>query len=163
MERYFTHDFAEPIGRLTVFATDDAITRVCFGDVPTQCEPGDDRFGFVGQMSEYLEGKRTSFSLPMSYKGASSAASGFSGRVMENMARIPYGQTMSYSSLAAVSGNPKAARAVGMVCNRNPLAILIPCHRVTGRDGSLTGYAGGLAIKRFLLELERNRSAVGTE
>ena len=67
---------------------------------------------------------------------------------------IPYGQTATYGALAAKAGNPGAARAVGMACNRNPIAILIPCHRVVGSNGSLTGYAGGLDFKRRLLELE---------
>ena len=153
MEKFLVCDFIEPIGRLMVFMTDEAIARIHFGGVNTQCEPAEcDRFGFIRQMNEYLAGERKDFDLPISLERVTSE---FSRRVLENMMNIPYGQTLSYSELATISGNAKAARAVGMSCNRNPLAILIPCHRVVGKNGSLTGYAGGLECKRFLQELER--------
>jgi len=77
-------------------------------------------------------------------------------KVWNALQNIPYGETISYGELAAIIGNPKASRAVGMANNRNPIPIIVPCHRVIGHDGSLTGYAGGLELKRLLLELEKN-------
>ena len=105
------------------------------------------------QLHDYFEGKRTRFSLPLHFAGTD-----FQGRVWREIARIPYGETINYSELATRAGNPKAIRAAGTNTGRNPLAIFIPCHRVMGKDGSLTGFAGGLEWKRYLLELERKFS-----
>jgi methylated-DNA-[protein]-cysteine S-methyltransferase len=101
------------------------------------------------QIEEYLAGGRTSFDLPLRAEGTP-----FMLRVWEELCGIPYGETRSYKDIAAAVGRPGAARAVGMANNRNPIALIIPCHRVIGADGSLTGYAGGLDLKRRLLELE---------
>jgi methylated-DNA-[protein]-cysteine S-methyltransferase len=101
------------------------------------------------QIEEYLAGSRTSFDLPLSLEGTS-----FMRRVWDELRGIPYGQTRSYRDIAAALGQPGAARAVGMACNRNPVALIIPCHRVVGANGSLVGFAGGLDMKRFLLDLE---------
>ena len=79
----------------------------------------------------------------------------FQKRVWEALIQIPYGETRTYKEIAAAAGNPKASRAVGMANNRNPIPIIIPCHRVIGTNGSLTGYAGGLKVKEYLLKLER--------
>lgn len=107
------------------------------------------------QLEEYFAGKRREFELPLGAKGTE-----FQKKVWEILKTIPYGETRSYGEIAALAGNPKASRAVGMANNRNPIAIIVPCHRVIGKSGSLTGYAGGLAIKAGLLELEkRNISA----
>jgi methylated-DNA-[protein]-cysteine S-methyltransferase len=101
------------------------------------------------QLDEYFNGKRKAFDLPLSPHGTD-----FQIRVWKTLQTIPYGQTRSYGQIAAQTGNPKASRAVGMANNRNPIAIIIPCHRVIGADGSLTGYAGGLELKQQLLEIE---------
>ena len=101
------------------------------------------------QLAEYFSGSRREFHLPLRPRG-----SGFQQRVWQALQQIPYGQTRSYSQIAEAIGAPKAARAVGLACNRNPLLILIPCHRVVGRDGRLVGYAGGLDRKERLLSLE---------
>ena len=103
------------------------------------------------QFDEYFDGKRKSFNLPLSLSGTE-----FQMKVWNALQNIPYGETISYGELAAIIGNPKASRAVGMANNRNPIPIIVPCHRVIGHDGSLTGYAGGLELKRLLLELEKN-------
>ncbi|MBR4290995.1 MAG: methylated-DNA--[Oscillospiraceae bacterium] len=104
------------------------------------------------QLQEYFCGKRTSFDFPMRPKGTP-----FQMEVWQALSRIPYAQTQTYGQIAAEIGKPKAARAVGMACNRNPLWIAVPCHRVVGANQKLTGYAGGLAMKQALLDLEQNR------
>jgi len=105
------------------------------------------------QFNEYFDGNRKSFSLPLSLHGTD-----FQIKVWNALRKIPYGKTVSYGELAAKIGNSKACRAVGMANNRNPIPIIIPCHRVIGSDGSLTGYGGGLELKRHLLELEKGIS-----
>lgn len=102
------------------------------------------------QLNEYLEGKRNSFDLPLNPKGTE-----FQKKVWAALCDIPYGETRSYKQIAECVGNPKACRAVGMANNKNPIMIFIPCHRVVGSDGSLTGYAGGLDMKEKLLSLEK--------
>jgi len=102
------------------------------------------------QFGEYFEGKRKSFNLPLTMQGTD-----FQMKVWNALKKIPYGKTASYGKLAAMIGNPKACRAVGMANNRNPIAIIVPCHRVIGHDGSLTGYGGGLELKKLLLDLEK--------
>ena len=101
------------------------------------------------QIEEYLAGRRTSFDLPLHAEGTP-----FMRRVWEELCRIPYGQTRSYKEIAAAIGRPGAMRAVGMANSRNPIALIIPCHRVIGADGSLTGFASGVDLKRCLLALE---------
>ncbi|XCP86408.1 methylated-DNA--[protein]-cysteine S-methyltransferase [Roseburia hominis] len=106
----------------------------------------------ISQITEYLEGKRQEFTLPLAPQGTP-----FQQAVWRALRTIPYGETRCYSEIAQMVGNPKACRAVGMANNRNPIIILIPCHRVVGKNGSLVGYAGGLDIKEKLLELEGAR------
>jgi methylated-DNA-[protein]-cysteine S-methyltransferase len=101
------------------------------------------------QLAEYFAGERTSFELK-----TSTAGDAFQERVWERIARIPYGETTTYGELARELGDPAIARAVGGAVGRNPLSIVVPCHRVVGKDGKLTGYAGGLERKRLLLDLE---------
>jgi methylated-DNA-[protein]-cysteine S-methyltransferase len=139
---------SSPIGplRLTV-ADDGAVTRVAFGAGEVSDDP---RFAsLVTQLDEYFAGARTTFDLPLRQQG-----SPFEQRVWAELLAIPYGDTASYGEIAARIGRPGMARAVGRANARNPIAIVCPCHRVIGGDGSLTGYAGGLDTKRALLELE---------
>lgn len=103
------------------------------------------------QLKAYFSGKLKDFSLPLDPLGTD-----FMKRVWNSLCEIPYGQTVSYKEIAQRIGSPKAARAVGQANNRNPIPIFIPCHRVIGADGSMVGYGGGLAIKKFLLDLEKN-------
>jgi len=102
------------------------------------------------QLEEYFAGRRKTFDLPLSAKGTE-----FQRAVWSQLEKIPYGVTKSYGETARSLGMPKAARAVGGACNRNPIAIIVPCHRVVGANGSLTGYAGGLEFKEKLLKLEQ--------
>ena len=104
----------------------------------------------VKQLGEYFRGERTAFTLPLCLEGTD-----FQQRAWAALQTIPYGETRSYGQLAAQLGNPKACRAVGGANNKNPVMILVPCHRVIGADGSLTGFAGGLEVKKYLLELEK--------
>ena len=103
----------------------------------------------IKQLSQYFEGKRNRFDLPLQLDGTN-----FQVKVWNALLRIPYGQVWSYKRLAEEVGNPKACRAVGLANNRNPISIVVPCHRVIGSNGSLTGYASGLDNKRYLLDLE---------
>ncbi len=105
----------------------------------------------AAQIKEYLKGSRKDFDLPLKPQGTD-----FQLRVWQALLAIPYGETRSYQEIAEQAGNIKACRAVGLANNRNPIAIIIPCHRVIGKNGSLTGYGGGLEIKARLLELEKN-------
>ncbi len=107
------------------------------------------------QLCQYFRGERRNFDLPMCPGGTA-----FQKRVWTALLTIPYGETRSYKEIAVQAGNPRAARAVGMANNRNPLLFLIPCHRCVGSDGSLVGYRDGLAIKQRLLELEQNGTAL---
>lgn len=103
------------------------------------------------QLSEYLKGERKEFDLPLNPKGTD-----FQKRVWRALCDIPYGETRSYKQIAKAVGNSKAVRAVGMANNRNPITIVVPCHRVIGADGKLMGYGGGLEMKEFLLRLEKS-------
>ena len=105
------------------------------------------------QLKEYFEGKRKFFDIPLQIQGTP-----FQIKVWEALRRISYGQVVSYKDIACEIGNPKAARAVGMANNKNKIIILVPCHRVIGSNGSLTGYAEGLDVKKYLLELEARYS-----
>lgn len=102
------------------------------------------------QLDEYFKGKRQSFQIPLRFAGTP-----FQVTVWNALLDIPYGKTETYGQLAARIGRPKAYRAVGNALNRNPIGIIVPCHRVLGSDGSLTGFGGGLETKKFLLELEQ--------
>ncbi len=101
------------------------------------------------QIEEYLKGERKSFDLPIFPSGTE-----FQQRVWNALKNIPYGKTVSYKDIAIEIGNEKACRAVGMANNRNPISIIIPCHRVIGKNGKLVGYGGGLHVKEYLLKLE---------
>lgn len=104
------------------------------------------------QLEEYFSGTRIEFDLPLQPEGTE-----FQQAVWEALQKIPFGKTETYGNIAKAIGKPKAARAIGQANNRNPIAIVIPCHRVIGSNKQLTGYAGGLERKEFLLELEKNK------
>lgn len=110
-------------------------------------------FGIFNQLKEYFEGTRKKFEVPIDIDGTE-----FQTKVWNEIKKIPYGKTKSYKSIAEKLGNVKLIRAVGKANRQNPVPILIPCHRVIGADGTLTGYAGGLDVKEKLLELEGARS-----
>lgn len=143
-----TRTIETPIGALTLTASADAVTAVHFGaqgarDASPLLDAAE------AQLREYFAGARRTFDLPLAPHGTA-----FQQRVWTALRAIPYGETRTYGELAAAIGSPNASRAVGMANHRNPIPIIIPCHRVIGADGSLTGYAGGLETKRRLLALE---------
>jgi methylated-DNA-[protein]-cysteine S-methyltransferase len=155
-----------PVGELTVVANGDALTGVYFphhwhpptaDTVGERVEPtADELLGrATDQLREYLNGERTQFDLPFALVGDPRRQ-----RVWELLPAIGYGQTKTYGELAAELADGTTAYEVGQAVGRNPLSIVVPCHRVVGKDGSLTGYAGGLKRKRFLLELEEPAPAV---
>ena len=145
-----------PIGELTLVNDDGTLAGIWMGAVPTARAHriGDRRStGFeraIDQLDGYFAGTRTGFDVPIAMR-----CDDFRLRVWQLLLRIPYGETRSYGDLARDLGDIGLARAVGVANARNPLPIVVPCHRVIGSDGSLTGYAGGLERKRFLLDLER--------
>ena len=149
----YTDTLASPIGTLTVVVdADGALTHVLFEDQappagaerdPARCAAA------VAQLREYFAGERTDFDLPLSPAGTE-----FQRRVWEELRTVAYGCVTDYGSLGARIGRPGAARAVGRANATNPIPIVIPCHRVIGADGTLTGYAGGLAAKLALLRAE---------
>lgn len=147
---------ASPLGELTLVAEDGTLSGVYFPghwtrpDPATFGERSEDRLEQVEQqLAEYFAGERTTFELATSVTGDT-----FQRQVWDLIDRIPYGQTTTYGQLAIELGNPTLARKVGNAVGHNPLSVIVPCHRVVGKDGKLTGYAGGLQRKRFLLELE---------
>lgn len=142
------------IGRIALVESGCAITHLCFDtdNLPQQAEIGETeliREAFL-QLEAYLSGELRVFSVPVVPSGTP-----FMQRVWQTLSAIPYGTTLTYCEIADAVGIPFAARAVGMANNRNPVPVFIPCHRVIGRNGSLTGYRGGLGLKKRLLELER--------
>lgn len=153
-------DLETPIGTMRVVGSARGIERV---DLPKSaaCEP-DPSWQPAGtsppaalrdaerQLAEYFEGARRDFDLPLSTEGTR-----FQRQVWDELRRIPYGETISYGELARRIGRPTASRAVGAANGRNPIAIVVPCHRVIGADGTLIGYGGGLPVKEALLALER--------
>lgn len=144
---------SSPIGTLRLEANQQGICRLAFCHTAVEY-PETSVSPFLieakNQLDEYFSGKRKIFSLPLSLQGTN-----FQIQVWEALQTIPYGETWYYGQLAEAVGNPKACRAVGMANHRNPLPILIPCHRVIGKNGSLTGYGGGLDLKEKLLALEQ--------
>jgi len=150
MEKIFFYDTS--VGKICIGEENGAITRVTWSKIPSdaleeetplilQCKK---------QLEEYFAGERKAFDLPLAPKGTA-----FQQKVWKALTEIPYGETRTYGEIAAAVGNPKGARAVGMANNKNPIGIIIPCHRVVGANGKLVGYAGGMEKKAFLLELER--------
>ena len=156
MSMYYSY-FESPLGRLLLAGSEHRLMILGFPSGPQAKRP---LAGWVSrdapfdeakrQLTDYFDGRRQGFNLPLEPVGTA-----FQRRVWNALLEIPYGEIRSYKDIATATGNPKAALAIGGANARNPLAIVIPCHRVIGSDGKLTGYAGGLPAKRYLLELER--------
>ncbi|NMM89355.1 cysteine methyltransferase [Rhodococcus sp. SRB_17] len=152
-----THTVTEsPIGPLTLVASANGLCGLYMAEhrhKPDESTFGDSapaNFGEVeAQLAEYFSGERTEFTVPLDPSGTE-----FQHRVWAALRTIPYGQTWTYLDLAQTLGNPLAVRAVAAANGKNPISIIVPCHRVVGSDGSLTGFAGGLDRKRYLLERE---------
>ncbi|MDR2396874.1 MAG: methylated-DNA--[protein]-cysteine S-methyltransferase [Puniceicoccales bacterium] len=150
---YCTH-VETPIGVIVLKSTQSHLTQVLLPNAPSVDDTVVRETPLLDlakqQLLDYFSGKRTSFTIPLSFKQSS-----FFTATLNYMQTIPYGTTISYKTLAIAVQHPRAVRAVGCACNKNPLPIFIPCHRVLGSDGRLTGYRGGLYAKRYLLELEK--------
>ncbi|HEX5543732.1 MAG TPA: methylated-DNA--[protein]-cysteine S-methyltransferase [Micromonospora sp.] len=145
-----------PIGVLSLAVDEVGVCRVEFGPVeparPTQpAHPTPDRLAAaIDELGAYFAGERTEFGVPLSVRHGSD----FERAVWREISAIPYGETRTYGAVAATLGEPGAARAVGAACNRNPIPVIVPCHRIVGAGGKLVGFGGGLPRKRYLLELE---------
>ena len=151
-----------PIGELLLAGEDGRLSLVGFATAQRPHQPRADWRRYDAafadarqQLAEYFAGERQQFELPLALAGTP-----FQRSVYDALRAIPYGETRSYSDIAAVIGRPKAVRAVGAANGRNPLPIVVPCHRVIGKGGGLVGFGGGLPVKERLLALERN-SAIG--
>ena len=138
-----------PIGRLALCADGDGLCALRFASTGKEMDAAPLLLQAERELEEYFAGRRTAFSVPLSMHGTP-----FQMAVWAALRAIPYGETRSYGELARRIGRPGACRAVGMANHVNPLPILVPCHRVVGADGHLTGYAGGLDVNKYLLELE---------
>jgi len=158
------HRMSSPLGNMLLAAAGGALCGIYFAgqkhlpeDVPMWRE--DDRLPVFAaartQLAEYFAGTRTHFALPLEPSGTA-----FQRAVWNAIAAVPFGATITYAELAAQAGHPGSARAAGAATGRNPLSIVVPCHRIVGTDGSLTGYAGGIERKRALLALERAAPAI---
>ena len=151
-----------PIGDLLLAGDGNILSLVAFPDGAMRCDPEPDwiydEAPFAAarqQLTEYFAGVRKDFDLPLSLTGTE-----FQLRVLDELQRIPYGATTSYGDIAARIGRPKAVRAVGAANGRNPIPIIVPCHRVIGSNGDLTGFGGGLSTKETLLRLEAENSGL---
>ncbi|GLQ72353.1 methylated-DNA--[protein]-cysteine S-methyltransferase [Vibrio penaeicida] len=144
------------LGDVTIQANDDGLLGIWFETYTTKPQKlgREDRKHNVlaetcKQLTEYFEGSRKTFDVPLAAKGTD-----FQKQVWQALTQIPFGETWSYQDLANIIGNPKAVRAVGLANGKNPISVIVPCHRVIGKSGKLTGYAGGLERKEALLKLE---------
>lgn len=143
-----------PVGKLRLVAEDGFLTELRFGGEPAVVEGDTENTLLLDeterQLNEYFSGERKAFDLKLKMKGTE-----FQLKDWEALKGIPYGETVTYGEIARRIGSPKASRAVGMANHNNPISIIVPCHRVIGKNGKLTGYGGGMDVKRQLLELER--------
>lgn len=155
---YYYRNMDTPVGRLLIIATDQGLRAILWEKedgsrvklpVSGNNDPHPLLDDTVQQLGEYFAGKRRSFELPLHLEGTP-----FQRQVWEALLQIPYGETRTYQQLAIQLGSPKAVRAVGAANGKNPVSIVAPCHRVIGSSGSLTGFAGGVAVKEKLLTLE---------
>ena len=158
-EQVFFKPIASPVGRLTLVGSNDGLAAILWEND----NPGRVRLNVVGrdddhpvlvaaerQLAEYFSGRRKAFDLRLDFAGTA-----FQKKVWRALLAIPFGETRSYGEIARQIGSPRAVRAVGAANGRNPISIVAPCHRVVGSTGKLTGFAGGLDTKAFLLDLER--------
>ncbi len=149
-----------PVGTLTLAGHEDRLSHLRMVDQTYEPDRADwvrNDTAFADaaeQLEEYFAGERTEFDLELNLVGTA-----FQRRVWAALSTIPYGQTRSYGQIAAQLGTPKASRAVGLANGHNPIGIIVPCHRVIGANGSLTGYGGGLNRKRVLLDMEKQKAS----
>lgn len=149
----YQYSYDTVIGEIYIAEKDNCICNVSFSNLNCTIKETHLIKKTYSQLIEYFDGNRTSFDIPISAKGTQ-----FQFKVWKELQKIPYGKTATYKEIAENIGNKNASRAVGMANNKNPIAIIIPCHRVIGANGNLTGYAGGIEIKKYLLDLEKQNS-----
>lgn len=158
---YFFKSIRSPVGDLKLVASDSALAAILWeNDSPDRVRLGEMSehsehpilLKTASQLEGYFQGKLNKFSLTLEFSGTE-----FQKKVWSALLSIPFGETRSYKHIAAQIGHPNASRAVGAANGRNPISIVAPCHRVIGASGALTGFAGGLKAKEFLLALENNR------
>ena len=145
----FQYSYDTIIGKIFIAEKNGFIAQVSFKEIKKKKKETALIKKTYLELAEYFNGKRQIFNVPLSPEGTP-----FQKKVWEELKKIPYGQTATYKEIAKGIDNEKACRAVGMANNKNPIAIIIPCHRVIGSNGSLTGYAGGLTVKNKLLQIE---------
>lgn len=150
----YQYKYQTELATLYLIATDEKLSGIYWKKqkAPLVEKPNRVIARAIRQISEYLNGKRKTFDIPLEFKGTP-----FQEKVWKTLQGIPFGETLSYAEIARRINNPKAVRAVGSANGRNPISIIVPCHRVIASDGTLGGYAGGLAVKTQLLTLERQR------
>lgn len=155
MEKIFFYENT-PVGKLCIGERNGAITRVTWQQLPKEwvLEETELIRKCKQELDEFFEGKRKTFDLPLAPEGTA-----FQKRVWDALREIPYGETRTYKDIAIAVDSPKGFRAVGMANNKNPIAIMVPCHRVIGTNGKLVGYAAGMEIKTWLLALEQRESS----
>lgn len=143
-----------PIGILKITANKDSIIGIEFLKDNKKDEASGNKIIVMAktQLGEYFKGERKEFTVPLDIVSGTE----FQKRVWKALKNIPYGKVATYKDIAIEVGNPKASRAIGNANNKNPLSVIIPCHRVIGSNGALVGYEGGLSVKKYLLELEKN-------
>ena len=149
---FATYTFSSPIGAVRLTEDDGSITRIELIDATDEATATPLQREAARQILAFLRGERQQLEFPIRMVGTS-----FQQRVWHALRQIPYGTTRTYGEVAAAMGNPRASRAVGMACNKNPLLLVVPCHRVVGANGKLTGFAYGTDAKQRLLELEGSR------
>ncbi|MGE7838170.1 methylated-DNA--[protein]-cysteine S-methyltransferase [Viridibacillus arvi] len=158
MSKLYKLDYESPIGVLEIIGTDKAISSIMFSEQDRAVNNKQDKTPIVlencyDQLDEYFKGDRREFTFPIKYEGTN-----FQKTVWNALTSIPYGKTVSYTDIAVLIGNEKAIRAVGNANGKNKMSIVIPCHRIIGSNGKLTGYAGGLWRKEWLLQHEKTSS-----
>ncbi len=159
MKKYFTGYFRSPIGTIEIVADEKNLLELKYID---ENKSGGSRNKIIRetkkQLEEYFKGTRKEFDLPLRFQGTD-----FQKTVWQALREIPYGTVVTYSDVAVMIGNPRVVRAVGLANNRNKLPIIVPCHRVIGKNGKLVGYSTGLWRKEFLIEHEAKSSFKGKE
>lgn len=143
------YEYQTKIGKIYISADDNSVVGISFEKPKYEKKETCLIKKTCGQLKEYFDGKRKSFDLPIRLDGSE-----FQKKVWTELLKIPYGKTVTYKDIAKAIGNEKASRAIGLANNKNKIMFIIPCHRVIGQNGNLTGYAGGLGIKKQLLQLE---------
>lgn len=149
----YQYSYDTIIGKIYIAEKDNCICNVSFVNLNYTPKETPLIKKTYSQLKEYFAGNRKSFDIPISANGTE-----FQIKVWKELQKIPYGKTATYKEIAENIGNKNASRAVGMANNKNPIAIIIPCHRVIGTKGDLTGYAGGIKLKKYLLDLEKQNS-----